>query len=206
MKKKCLISWLCLLAVLSMSRTVEAGDPEIGRPAPAINATDTRGKDVSLEQWRGSYVVLEWTNPDCPFVRKHYNSGNMQSLQREYVRKKVVWLTVCSSAEGKQGFYSAAEWNTNIIPVKNIAASAVLLDPLGETGTLYGAKTTPHLFIIDPKGILIYKGAIDDIASSDPEDIPRAKNHVRNALEEALSGKKVSVSATQPYGCSVKYR
>jgi len=189
-----------------MSRTVEAGDPEIGRPAPAINATDTRGKDVSLEQWRGSYVVLEWTNPDCPFVRKHYNSGNMQSLQREYVRKKVVWLTVCSSAEGKQGFYSAAEWNTNIIPVKNIAASAVLLDPLGETGTLYGAKTTPHLFIIDPKGILIYKGAIDDIASSDPEDIPRAKNHVRNALEEALSGKKVSVSATQPYGCSVKYR
>ncbi|MBI5149828.1 MAG: redoxin domain-containing protein [Candidatus Omnitrophica bacterium] len=148
---------------------------ENGKAAPDFTLADSNGNQVSLAQFKGKYVVLEWLNYDCPFVRKHYSSGNMQNLQRAYTQKGVIWL-------------------------------AVLLDPAGQAGKLYGAQTTPHMFVIDPRGILIYQGAIDDIRSPNPDDVAKAKNYVGAALDEAMSGKPVSVPATKSYGCSVKYQ
>ena len=174
------------------------------KPAPDFSLTDIKGQTKSLSEYRGKFVVLEWTNYDCPFVKKHYSSGNMQSLQREYTQKGAVWLSICSSAQGKQGHYSPAEWAKLVVDRKS-AATAVLLDGNGKVGRLYGAKTTPHIFIIDPKGILIYQGAIDSIASTDSSDIPKATNYVRQTLNEALTGKPVTMAQTDSYGCSVKY-
>lgn len=189
-------------AVLLFSVPVSAA--EVGQAAPEFSLQDIQGKTHALSEHKGKIVVLEWTNFECPFVKKHYGSANMQALQGEYTGRGVVWFSVNSSAAGKQGNFPAGEWQERAAAWKS-AATAILLDPDGVTGRAYGAKTTPHLFIIDADGTLLYKGAIDDKASADPGDIPDAKNYARQALDEALAGKPVSEAQTQSYGCSVKY-
>jgi peroxiredoxin len=181
-----------------------SGRSGIGKPAPAFSLVDTQGKTNALADFKGKYVVLEWSNYDCPFVKKHYGSGNMQKLQKDYAAKGVAWLTINSSAAGKQGNYPPEKWN-EMIKEKGSAATAVLLDPDGKVGRLYGAKSTPHMFVINPDGVLIYMGAIDDQPSFDPATVKTAKNYVQLALDAALAGKPVETPSTQPYGCSVKY-
>jgi hypothetical protein len=176
----------------------------VGDRAPDFTATDSNDKVHKLSDYQGKFVVLEWTNRGCPYTQKHYNSGNMQRLQREWTSRGVIWLTVISSAPGKQGYVKAADENAYVRQV-NAAPTAVLLDPTSTLGHLYDAKTTPHMFIIDPKGILIYSGAIDDRPTTDLADVNGAKNYLSVALEEATSGKPVSIPTTRPYGCSVKY-
>jgi peroxiredoxin len=176
----------------------------VGDRAPDFTATDSNGRVHKLSEYHDKFVVLEWTNRGCPYTQKHYNSGNMQRLQREWTSRGVIWLTVISSAPGKQGYVKAAEENAYVKQV-NAAPTAVLLDPTGVLGHLYDAKTTPHMFIIDTKGILIYNGAIDDRPTTDLADVNGARNYLSLALEEATSGKPVSIPTTRPYGCSVKY-
>lgn len=178
--------------------------PSIGEPAPAFTAVDSNGKTVSLADYKGRHVVLEWTNDGCPFVKKHYGSGNMQSLQKEFTAKNVVWLSVISSAPGQQGYADGAAAN-KLTAARGAAPTAVLLDPKGDVGRLYGAKTTPQLFAIDPAGKLEYAGGIDSIASPDPADIGSATPFLKVALTEALAGKPVTTPVTKPYGCSIKY-
>lgn len=177
---------------------------ETGKAAPDFTLTDTNGKSHTLSGHKGNYVVLEWTNPECPFVKKHYDSGNMQSLQKEFTGKGVVWLSINTSAQGKEGYVSpemANEW----IKQKESSPTALLLDRGGKVGKLYGAKTTPQMFVINPEGVLIYQGAIDDNPSPDPSTIAEAKNYVRAALDQSMSGQLVSDTTTKSYGCSVKY-
>jgi peroxiredoxin len=176
----------------------------VGEPAPAFTATDDRGATHSLADYQGKFVVLEWHNNGCPYVKKHYNSGHMQALQKEWTAKGVVWLTVISSAPGKQGYVTAEE-SQAYMKEKGGAQTAVLLDPTGALGHLYDAKTSPHMFVIDPKGVLIYNGAIDDKPTADPADIAGATDYVSQALTEAMAGKPVSMPTSRPYGCSVKY-
>lgn len=203
MKKIPILLSLCLM--LAGAAAIHAEGPKIGQKAPEFTLLDTHGQKRSLSEFKGSFVVLEWINHGCPFVKKHYDSGNMQNLQGEYTPKGVVWLSICSSAEGKQGHFSTEEWN-KITREKNASPTAVLLDAAGVVGKTYGAKTTPHMYVVDPKGLLLYKGAIDDKPSADPADTKTARNYVRAALEEALAGKPVSTPSTQSYGCSVKYK
>ena len=178
---------------------------EAGKPAPDFTLTDTQGKSHSLADFKGKFVVLEWYNPDCPFVKKHYDeSSNMQKLQKTYTDKGVVWLSINSSAEGKQGNYSAEEFN-KMIAAKKSAPTALLLDASGKVGKAYGAKTTPHIFIINPEGNLVYQGAIDNKSTADASDIDGAENYVKSTLDAALAGKEIAVSSTKPYGCGVKY-
>jgi peroxiredoxin len=176
----------------------------VGEKAPDFTATDSNGNRHTLSQYAGKYVVLEWHNNGCPYVRKQYNSGNMQKLQKEWTARGVVWLTVISSAPGMQGYVTASEENA-FLKQSNAAPTAALLDPEGKLGHLYDAKTSPHMFIIDPSGKLIYDGAIDDKPTPDLSDVPGAKNYVAQALTEAMNGKPVSVQTSRPYGCSVKY-
>ena len=178
--------------------------PEVGQPAPAFTLTDSNGQAHNLSDFKGKFVVLEWLNHGCPFVMKHYDSGNMQKLQKEYTGKDVVWLSVVSSAPGKQGHMSPAETN-QAKEEKGSAATAILIDGDGTVGRLYGARVTPELYIIDPEGALIYAGAIDNKKSVDPTDVEGATNYVKQALDEAMAGQPVSTSKTEPYGCSVKY-
>jgi peroxiredoxin len=175
-----------------------------GNPAPNFNAQDTHGQTHSLAQYQGKYVVLEWHNRECPFTHKHYASGNMQRLQREWTSKGVVWFTVISSAPGEQGYMTADQENS-FLQKANASPTAVLLDPTGQLGHLYGAKSTPHMFVINPEGVLIYDGAIDDKPTTDLDDIASAHNYVSEALEEAMAGKPISTPVTPPYGCGVKY-
>jgi peroxiredoxin len=179
-------------------------EPAVGEKAPNFTLTDVNGKTRSLSDFAGKYVVLEWTNHECPFVVKHYGSGNMQKLQADFTAKNVVWLTINSSAPGKQGHYAPEKWREVLAETKS-AATATLLDPDGKVGKLYGAQTTPHMYVIDSEGILIYQGAIDSIKSTDAEDIPLSQNYVRAALDEAFSGNAVTEASTKAYGCSVKY-
>ena len=181
-----------------------AQELRVGAPAPAFTATDSRGQTETLAQFRGKYVVLEWHNQGCPFTRKHYTSGNMQALQREWTAKGVVWLTVISSAPGKQGYVTPDEENAYLAQV-HAAPSAVLMDPEGKLGRLYNAKTTPQMIVIDPGGNVIYDGAIDDRPTPDPADVHGARNYLSDALTEAMAGKPVGTPYTHPYGCSVKY-
>ena len=176
-----------------------------GSLAPPFTLTDTNGKQHNLADYKGKHVVLEWVNLGCPYVKKHYESGNMQATQKKAVEKGVVWLSICSSAKWKQGHLSAAGWNEEIAERK-MASTAVLIDESGETGKAYGAKTTPHMYIVNPEGYLIYQGAIDDKPTSKKDSLQGARNHVLAALDEALTGKAVTVALTQPYGCSVKYK
>jgi len=178
--------------------------PKIGEPAPAFTTTDSDGKTVKLSDFKGKTVVLEWTNDGCPFVQKHYSSGNMQSLQKDATAKGVVWLSVISSAPGKQGHVTGAAANA-LSKERGAVPTDVLLDPTGVIGRSYEAKTTPHLFIVDPKGTLAYMGGIDSIASADPADIKDAKPYVKLALAEIAAGKPVTDAVTKPYGCSIKY-
>jgi peroxiredoxin len=181
-----------------------SAEVSVGTQAPDFSLSDTHGKTVRLADFKGKYVVLEWYNPDCPFVRKHYNSGNMQALQKEFTSKGVVWLSVNSSAPGQEGNYPADELN-QISSKAGASRTALLLDPEGNVGRAYGAKTTPDMYIISPQGKLVYRGAIDDKRSTDLQDVKTAKNYVRVALESVMAGQTVATSATQPYGCSVKY-
>ncbi len=193
-----------LMSSVLFAAGVRAEVPEIGAKAPDFTLIDTNGKPHSLSEYRGKTVVLEWTNFSCPFVRKHYDSGNMQALQKKWTDKGVVWLSINSSAKGKEGNVTPAEWNKAIASEK-AAPTAFLIDENGTTGKSYDAKTTPHMFVIDASGNLVYKGAIDDKRSTKVADIKGAKNYVDAALTEITSGKKVSTPITQSYGCSVKY-
>jgi len=175
-----------------------------GKPAPKFELPDTKGNTIKLSDYKGKYVVLEWFNHGCPFVRKHYDSGNMQKLQKAYTGKGVIWLSICSSAPGKQGNCSASEHNT-MFAEKHAAPTAVLMDVDGKVGHLYGATSTPDMFIIDPKGILIYAGAIDDTPGTDITEISTAKNYVKQALDESMAGKPITTAHTRPYGCFVHY-
>ncbi len=172
--------------------------------APAFELADVNGKVHSLAQYAGKVVVLEWTNYDCPFVKKFYSVGAMQALQEKYTAQGVVWLSICSSAAGKQGHFTKAEWLGRIAK-SGVKATAVLLDESGVTGQAYGAKNTPHMFVIDKSGTLAYQGAIDDKHSADSGDIEGARNYVKETLEALLGDKPVEVAETKPYGCSVKY-
>lgn len=177
----------------------------IGKAAPGFTLTDTSGKKWTLASQKGKVVVLEWFNHGCPFVKKHYDSGNMQKLQKEYTGKGVVWLAISSSAKGKQGYEAPAE-HDKAFKDRNAAPTAVLMDEDGKVGKAYGAKTTPHMYVIDKNGKLVYAGAIDDKPGVEQSEIASAKNYVKAALDEVLAGKTVTASETKSYGCSVKYQ
>jgi peroxiredoxin len=196
---------LIVAALLAFTVPLSRAEVKTGDPAPPFTLTDINGVSHSLSDFRGKTVVLEWINHGCPFVVKHYEKGHMQALQREATANGVVWLSICSSAPGKQGHYSAEEWK-KLNAKKQGAAAAILLDEDGAVGRLYGAKTTPHMFIIDGQGILVYQGAIDSKRSTDPDDIPKSENYVRAALDDLAAGRPVAKPQTTPYGCSVKYK
>lgn len=177
---------------------------KVGDSAPDFTGTDSHGLSHKLSDYRGKFVVLEWHNNGCPFTKKHYESGNMQRLQKEWTEKGVAWLTVISSSPGAQGFVTADQENEYMQRMRAVPTAA-LLDPKGEIGRLYGAKTTPHMFVINPQGQLIYNGAIDDKPTPDLSDVNAAKNYVSDALRQAMAGQAVAVATTRPYGCSVKY-
>jgi len=195
---------LTILALSVAIASVAVASPEIGKPAPAFTLKDTSGKEHSLADFKGKLVVLEWVNHGCPFVKKHYESGNMQKVQAESVGSGAVWLSICSSAPDKQGHMSAEDAAAKAKEVDS-KANAYLLDEDGTVGKAYDAKTTPEIFIINEEGLLVYKGAIDDKPSASSADIEGAVNHVTAALKEIKGGKPVTVSSTKPYGCSVKY-
>ena len=178
--------------------------PAVGKAAPEFKAVDTNGTAHSLSQYRGKWVVLEWLNHDCPYVRKHYNNNVMQALQKKYADKGVVWLSIVSSAPGNQGHFPNDKANA-LTKEKGAAPHAVLVDESGTVGRMYDARTTPHMFVINPQGTLLYMGGIDDKPTSRAADLQGARPHVDIALQEAMAGKPVSVPTSQPYGCSVKY-
>lgn len=193
-----------LLVLSTLISNPAWAEVQIGKPAPAFTATDLDGVQLSLASLKGAYTVLEWSNPGCPFVKKHYYSGNLQRLQREFLAKGVKWIIVNSSAPGKQGHLSieeAQEW----MKEQGVSGVKMVLDSAGTVGRSFGAKTTPQLFVIDPQGVVIYAGAIDDDSSASQESVETAKNYVAAALNEELAGKPVAVPVTDPYGCSVKY-
>ena len=180
------------------------GKAPVDKPAPDFTLINTDGKKVSLTDFKGKYVVLEWINYDCPFVAKHYNSGNMQALQKKYMEKGVVWLAICSSAPGKQGHFSNEAIHQRM-KAHNSEVSAYLHDENGEIGRLYGATNTPNMYIINPDGELEYRGAIDSIRSANQADIAKADNYVAMALDAAMAGEEIKVNMTRAYGCDVKY-
>ncbi|MCR5876209.1 redoxin domain-containing protein [Phenylobacterium sp. J426] len=195
-----------MLAVLMAAAIVTpaAAAPAVGQPAPDFRLTDAAGKAVSLSDFRGRTVVLEWHNPGCPYVKKHYDSGNMQKTQATVARDGVAWLTINSGAPGKQGHMSGAEARAQVAQ-SGAQPAAYLLDPRGEAGRRYGAKTTPHMYVINKAGVLVYAGGIDDKPTANPADLVGARNHVLAALTELKAGKPVSVPTSRPYGCAVKY-
>lgn len=189
-----------LLGLLSLTHAAV----EPGETAPDFSLKDSKDNVQKLSTYAGKFVVLEWMNPECPFVKKHYSVGNMQKLQKEYTAKGVAWLSIISSAPGKQGYCTGPQAEANRKDQK-ASPTAILLDPSGEVGQKYGAKTTPHIFIINPEGKIIYAGAIDSIRSTNSADCSKADNYVREALDAAMAGKPVPHPSTQPYGCGVKY-
>jgi peroxiredoxin len=201
------MTWTRLTAattILALS-TLTALALKPGDLAPAFHGTDSNGKVETLAQYRGKYVVLEWANQGCPYEQKHYLSGNMESLQKQWTAKGVVWLSILSSAPGEQGNVTPAEENAYLAKM-HAAPTAAILDPSGEIGRLYGAKTTPHMFVIDPQGKIVYEGAIDDQPTPDPASLKAVQHHyVSQALEESMAGKPVATPVTKSYGCSVKY-
>ena len=198
-----LAQYLLLGIVTAFSLSAYAS-VNVGQPAPDFTGVDSNGSQHTLSQYQGKTVVLEWTNHDCPYVKKHYNSGNMQKLQKQATTDGVVWLSIISSRPGKQGHVSGGKAN-DLTRSRNAAPTAVILDETSAIGRLYGAKTTPHMYIIDKTGQLVYMGGIDSIPSSDEADIAGAKNYVRAALDAMTAGKTIEDSITRPYGCSVKY-
>src|SRR5277367_1367294 len=202
MNRSTLYRTIVVLTLCALPLLVAAA--KVGGAAPEFTATASNGKTVRLADFRGKYVVLEWHNNGCPYVGKHYNSGNMQRLQKHWTSEGVVWLTILSSAPGKQGYVTASEENDYLIKEQAVPTAA-LLDPTGEIGHLYDAKTSPQMVVINPQGIVIYEGAIDDKPTTALADVPGATNYVNLALEEAMAGKKIETPVTRPYGCSVKY-
>ncbi len=190
-----MVSIAALTGMLGMAQAAEA---------PAFTLTDTNGNEHSLSDFKGKVVVLEWFNHGCPFVVKHYTEGHMQALQQTYTDKGVVWLAICSSAEGKQG-YESADGHNKTAEAKGTNATAILMDADGKVGRAYDARTTPHMYVIDTEGQLVYQGAIDDKRSTNPADIATSKNYVKAALDAVLAGEEVEVSSTVAYGCTVKY-
>lgn len=192
------------LALAAAFAPVAFAAATVGQPAPAFTATDASGKTVSLADFKGKHVVLEWVNPGCPFVVKHYSSANMQGTQKAATAQGVVWLAINSTAPDAEDYKAPAamaQW----MQQQKAAATATLMDSDGKVGRAYGARTTPHMYIVDPAGKLVYAGGIDNKPSSSTADIPGATNHVKVALGEALAGKAISTASTRPYGCSVKY-
>ena len=185
--------------------TAAAYAPEVGKPAPDFSGLDSNGKSVKLSDYRGKTVVLEWTNDGCPYVKKHYSSNTMQALQKDAAEKGIVWLTIISSAPGTQGYVTGDEAN-QLTQIRGAAPTAVILDPEGEIGHLYDARTTPHMFIVNGEGALVYLGGIDDKATTEVEDIKTARNYVRAALDDLAAGAPIENAVTRPYGCSVKYK
>jgi len=195
-----------LLAGTALATLISAQAAAVapGSPAPAFALTTLDGKPVALADLKGKWVALEWTNPECPFVQKHYGSDNMQATQRAAVDKQVVWVQVNSTHPGHQDFKSASQMNDWLVAMK-ASPSYAALDQSGVVGKAYGAKTTPHMYLINPAGQVVYNGAIDDKRSANPADIAGARNHMKEAITEAVSGKPVTIAATTPYGCSIKY-
>ena len=193
-------------AVDGVSRALpaEAATAKVGEPAPAFTSTNTSGAPVRLADYKGKLVILEWTNHDCPYVRKHYDTGNMQALQREATGAGVIWLTIISSAPGEQGYVKPAQAD-ELTASRKAAPTAVLLDPKGEVGKMYGATNTPHMYIVDKAGLLVYAGAIDDKPTSRRGDVQGANNYVRAALQSVAAGQPVKTPVTRAYGCTVKY-
>jgi peroxiredoxin len=193
-----------LTTLLFTLATTAGAALKIGEPAPEFTGIDTRGNSHTLSGYRGKPVILEWTNHDCPYVRKHYHSGNMQQQQRAATEQGAVWLSIISSAPGKQGHVTPAQADALTVQ-RNAVPSAVILDEKGDIGRLYGAKTTPHMYIIDTDGKLAYMGGIDSIATSNPADIEKANQYIPAALAQMMNGEPIASSVTRPYGCSVKY-
>ena len=195
---------LLAFPILALALSAQAA-PSVGQAAPDFTLKDASGKTVKLSDYRGKHVVLEWTNPGCPYVKKHYNSGNMPATQQEAVGKGVVWLSINSTEKSAYDYMEPAKlvaWQSE----RKAAPSAVLMDEEGTTGKAYGARTTPHMYIVNPQGQLVYAGGIDSIPSSNADDIKKAVNYVRQGLNEALAGKPITAAVTQPYGCSIKYK
>ncbi|RYY93402.1 MAG: thioredoxin family protein [Comamonadaceae bacterium] len=195
---------LLALSTLAFAAAASAA-PSVGQPAPEIALKDANGRSVKLSDYRGKYVVLEWTNPGCPYVRKHYDSGNMAATQKDAAAKNVVWLSVNSTETASSDYLPPAKlvaWQAE----RKVQPTAVLMDEEGTAGKAYGARTTPHMYIVDPKGQLVYAGGIDSIPSSSADDITKAVNYVRQGLAEAAAGKPISAATTRPYGCSIKYK
>ena len=195
---------LLALPALAFAASVHAA-PSVGQPAPDFTLTDTTGKPVKLSDHRGKYVVLEWTNPGCPYVRKHYDSGNMPATQRDAVAKGVVWLSINSTEKGSYDYLEPARL-ASWMKERKATPSAVLMDVDGAAGQAYGARTTPHMYIVNAQGLLVYAGGIDSIPSAREADIQKATNYVRQGLTELLAGRPVSVATSQAYGCSIKYK
>jgi len=195
---------LSLIALVLCAVPPVISAAKVGEAAPEFTGTASNGKIFHLSDYRGKFVVLEWHNNGCPFVGKQYNSGNMQRLQKQWTGQGVVWFTILSSAPGKQGYVTAMEENDYLAKMQ-AAPTAALLDPTGAIGHLYDAKTSPQMVVINPQGVVIYDGAIDNRPTTDPNDVPGATNYVNLALEQAMAGKPVETPATRPYGCSVKY-
>ena len=200
---KNLISIAAVLMAVSATSVVYA-QAVVGQPAPAFQATDVNGKPVQLSDFAGKHVVLEWFNPGCPFVQKHYNSGNMPATQKAALSKGVVWISINSDARGP-GDKKATSAFTSWLKTKGASPTAVVLDGTGTIGKAYGARATPHMFVINPQGRLVYAGAIDSKPSTNPEDIKTATNYVGQALNESMAGKAVSKPRSQAYGCSIHY-
>src|SRR5881394_1293808 len=194
---------LTIVASLVTTALYAFDPPPVGTAAPDFSLTDAKGETYSPSQYKGKYVVLEWFNPECPFVKKHYGSGNMQKLQEEFTGKGVVWLSIDSSAPGLEGNLTAEQANAKMMEWKT-KQTALVLDPDGKAGRTYGAKNTPHMFVINPEGKIIYEGAIDSKATPNPSDIANSTNYVKAALDESMGGKPITTSTTKPYGCSVK--
>lgn len=197
-----LLRYLTVLALITSLPVQSAVEP--GDVAPDFSLKDSKDTLQKLSSYAGKFVVLEWMNPECPFVKKHYSGGNMQSLQKKYTGKGVIWLSIISSAPGKQGYCTGPQAEAHRKDQK-ASPTAVLLDPSGEVGQTYGAKTTPHIFILNPEGKVIYAGAIDSLRSTNPADCAQADNYIRETLDAALAGQPVPHPSTQPYGCGVKY-
>lgn len=198
------LSQAVLGLTLACSALAASAVANLEQPAPAFSAPGADGKTVSLESYRGKTVVLEWTNADCPFVKKHYESGNIPKLQQDAAAKDIVWLQVISSAPGKQGYVDGAT-AIKLNNFRNAKPAATVLDADGKIGKLYGAQTTPHIFIVNPQGQLVYKGGIDSIPSAEQGDVSKADNYVVAALGDLAAGRKIANANTKPYGCSVKY-
>lgn len=196
--------WLGLLILLLAAFTRSAAALPPNSQAPDFRGTDSNGAAHSLSDYRGKFVVLEWANRGCPYEQKHYKSGNMESLQKQWTSKGVVWLSILSDAPGEQGYVTPAQENDYLKTMK-ASPTAALLDPTGTIGRLYEARTTPHMFVIDPSGKIVYQGAIDDQPTPDPASLAKAHNYLNDALNAAMTGKAVSTPVTRPYGCSVHY-